>query len=283
LSRDEQSALPGMFSAANFAEIRRSFLVDERSSFARQIETLHGDTCRVGIAGRDDIFQQAIKQIRTWTAASVENSLLWIQLCGPQFVPEAGEPAPDTVSKYTRQAEECDGSLEALLGAIEAVDAAAQPLLIITAAEGECVLTANDTAYQEQVFPEERVHCPLMLSVPDLGQAGSRRQVFTQSVDIAPTVADWFEVDISTQRLDGLSLLPLLDGSARSIRRRAFWGAGRAQAVRNENFYLLRGDSERSRLFLKPEDRYERADVAAQYADAVEELEADLDEFLRGR
>src|SRR6185503_1668525 len=54
------------------------------------------------------------------------------------------------------------------------------------------------------------------------GRAGTRRSALTQTIDLAPTFLDLFDVD-TVAEVQGHSLLPLL-GADRSLRRGALFG-----------------------------------------------------------
>ena len=63
---------------------------------------------------------------------------------------------------------------------------------------------------------EEIIHLPLILSLPGADEAGRRVAALTQAVDLAPTLADVFEVELPSAQ--GRTLLPLVYGDAEQIR-----------------------------------------------------------------
>jgi len=226
----------------------------------------------------DDGLRAAQTIFDGWNASTDAQHLVWIQCAGTQLA--ASTEWGVGVEQCAEQVVACDAVLQAILAQVDALSCES-PLLIVTAAAGEILFTRDSStdAEHESLLHEERVHVPLIIHVPGSDQQGSRRQTLTQSVDIAPTLADWLGLESSESEFEGKSLLPLIDGRATTIRKRAFMGHGTAQAVRNVDFCLIRSDAA-PRLFLKPEDRFEQADAAREYPDVVEAMESALDEFL---
>ncbi len=229
----------------------------------------------------DDGLRAAQTIFDCWNASTDAQHLLWIQCAGTQLAASTEWDAG--VEQCAEQVVACDTVLQAILAQVSALSCE-PPLLIVTAAAGEILFTRDSSTDvdQESLLHEERVHVPLIVRVPDSEQQGSRRQALTQSVDIAPTLADWFDIDFEESGYAGKSLLPLIDGRATSLRERVFMGDAATQAVRDVDFCLIRSDSASPQLFLKPEDRYEQADAAREYPDVVDAMESALDEFLAG-
>jgi len=167
-------------------------------------------------------------------------------------------------------------------------------LLIVTAARGEELDGISALAGDAARLAEEVVHAPLILRAPKPTQdVGSRRQALVQTVDLAPTLADWFGIDPAEAGFEGESLLPLARDERAQIRETAFMGDGpRARGLRTEQAYLVRtpshsaeqhDDEKPLHLFLKPEDVWDVHNVADQSPDFVESLAARLDEFAGGQ
>ncbi|QDU45383.1 Sulfatase [Symmachiella dynata] len=216
-----------------------------------------------------------------WNASGDAQHLLWIQCTGTQL---AGSTEWDVgVEQCAEQVVACDAVLQAILAQVAALPGE-PPLLILTAAAGEILFTRDSVteADHDSLLHEERVHVPLIVRVPDSDQQGSRRQTLTQAIDIAPTLADWFDIQFEESERTGKSLLPLIDGRTTALRERVFMGHAATQAVRDADFCLIRSETAPPQLFLKPEDRYEQADAAREYPDVVDAMESALDEFLVG-
>jgi arylsulfatase A-like enzyme len=189
-----------------------------------------------------------------------------------------------------------DEGLGRLLEAVDQAGGGAPTLLLVTAAQG---LTVREPGVLRDAWApaaEETIHTPLFIRLPGLNQ-GSRRQALTQSVDIYPTLVEWFGVERPEGPLDGQSLLPAIRGEDSEPRRAAFASdGGDLRAVRTTDFYLVQnsaGDpvnnsAENSgeparRLFAKPEDAWEVNDLAAQSPQVVDELAAECAEFFGER
>lgn len=81
-------------------------------------------------------------------------------------------------------------------------------------------------------------HIPLMISYP--GVAASSISTLTTNVDIFATIADLFEVSLR-QKTHGYSLLPLLEGNAKSIRTELLTGVwGREICLVTEDFKFVK-------------------------------------------
>ena len=185
------------------------------------------------------------------------------------------------MANYVDQISAYDRSLGVLLAAINGLNDSEQPLLIVTAAAGERMMTAFGSSEEDDPLPEEVVHCPLWIRVPGSEQAGSRRQALTQPTDLAPTLVEWFGITLPNFQLDGQSLIPLLEGRETEIRESAFLGNGQNEtAIRDRDFCLIRSGTAVPRLFIKPDDRFNKADVASQYPSVVDDLEQLLNAFL---
>jgi arylsulfatase A-like enzyme len=107
-----------------------------------------------------------------------------------------------------------------------------------------------------------------------------------QTVDLFPTLAEWFGADVSALSLDGQSLLPLARGETASQRPSAIMVASpKLTGIRTDDFYLVsrqidgEHDIER-RLFAKPDDIWEVNDIAAQDPGVVDQLARQLAERL---
>jgi arylsulfatase A-like enzyme len=77
---------------------------------------------------------------------------------------------------------------------------------------------------------ERTVHSPLIIRAPGIARAGARCEALVETLDIYPTLVDLCRPGFArTQHpLDGLSLRPLLDGTAGTVREtaRSYWGKG---------------------------------------------------------
>jgi len=141
-----------------------------------------------------------------------------------------------------------------------------------------------------QLF-DEVVHVPLIARLPR-GRRGARSPALVQSLDLGPTLAEWFERPVPSG--EGRSLVPLL--RSHSARHRDYAISGlqdQVYALRTNSWKLLQpmalpsdeGPPQRS-LFAKPEDQWDLNDIAVEQeaiADRLElQLRRHLDAIARG-
>ncbi len=128
---------------------------------------------------------------------------------------------------------------------------------------------------------EATQHVPLLVRFPETQEAASRSGSLVQSIDLLPTVCDALGVAVPSE-VDGRSLLPVLRLQTKNVRDHVLMGVpSRSMSIRTPMWHLTLGASEAEspsqlRLFTKPDDRWERNDVAQQYPDVVEQLEQRL-------
>ncbi len=136
---------------------------------------------------------------------------------------------------------------------------------------------------------DEVIHLPLIVRLPGGVQAGRRVSALTQAVDLAPTLAQWFQTPLSGTH--GGSLLPLIHGETEAIRSYACAGLQVGEAIE----YALRtpdwafllpvpaspdAAARAPQLYVKPDDRWEVNDVLQHHAELVEQLERTLRDFV---
>ncbi len=164
-------------------------------------------------------------------------------------------------------------------------------MLIITAGRGmELDKQADLPGYSAESpaapapLRESEVHVPLMIHHSASG-AGSRHQQLVQSVDIPPTIADWFGIDSPGAPFEGYSLRPVTINEKDTYRDAAMIGdragnryvrtaalslqipaGARSAALSEVTAELL---ARAGRLFVKPDDRWDLLDVSAQSPDDV--------------
>jgi len=178
-----------------------------------------------------------------------------------------------------------DAALGRLLEQIDHDAATSPTLLVVTAGQGLTVREPGKLTNDCALLAEETIHTPLFIRLPNPSPR-SRRQELVQTVDLLPTLAEWFGVDVSAIPLDGQSLMPLARGETGSQRPIAITVASpKITGIRTSDFYLVNRqiDGERDferRLFTKPDDAWEVNDIAAQDPDVVDRLARLLAETL---
>jgi arylsulfatase A-like enzyme len=178
-----------------------------------------------------------------------------------------------------------DAALGRLLEQLDHDVATSPTLLVVTAGQGLTVREPGKLRNECDLLAEETVHSPLFIRLANASRC-SRRQEIVQTVDLLPTLAEWFGVDVSALPLDGQSLLPLARGETGSHRPGAIMIASpKITGIRSDDFYLVNrqidGESDIERqLFAKPDDVWEVNDIAAQAPNVVDRLARQLAEAL---
>ena len=138
---------------------------------------------------------------------------------------------------------------------------------------------------------EELVHLPLILRLSNAEEACRRIPAFTQPPDIAPTVLDLMGLPHDT--MTGTSLVPVARGRGTVQREFAItkleFGAAAELAIRTDDWALLvpvrlpEGETRESRLYAKPDDRWEVNDLRGRNIDRADELEERLRQMFETR
>jgi arylsulfatase A-like enzyme len=164
-------------------------------------------------------------------------------------------------------------------------------LVVVTAAGGENLAEHGALGEDARRLFDEVTHAPLFVRVPGSPEAGSRRPALVQTVDIAPTLLEWFGTGFDAAAAgtaSGQSLLPLVRGECSAVREAAWLGDGRGErAIRVHEFLFvappgarngtaIESDAVDGLLFEKPYDRWDMSDVRAQYLHEADELQRRL-------
>jgi arylsulfatase len=94
-------------------------------------------------------------------------------------------------------------------------------LLIVTSDHGEAFAEHGYTFHTHAVY-DELVHIPLLIRFPGQQRPAGQVTALTQSVDLLPTILDLFRVPYPRERVQGVSLLPLLGGEKSKVRDYVF-------------------------------------------------------------
>jgi arylsulfatase A-like enzyme len=132
---------------------------------------------------------------------------------GPDSVPEA------ELLRYEQEARYLDDELRALVESIDALGLGTRTLLVVLSDHGEEFMEHGQTRHCFQLY-EETIHVPLVMRLPGVVPAGRRIETPVSLVDVAPTVLDLVGAP-PIEGIDGVSLVPLLQGRALPAWRRA--------------------------------------------------------------
>lgn len=215
--------------------------------------------------------------------------------------PEQNRVPEDTryaLAMYAAYASLLDRWIGRLLTKLDANVGWKDALLVFAAATGQPFFLAkedgaSDLSDLEQALPlrGEMIQTPLIVRLPanvaaDSQHAGTRRPALVQTVDLLPSVLEWFGVTGSLT-LEGASVLPLVRQQVETIHDSVLIGDGAATlALCTEDYLYVRSGAKEPgaepavRLFEKPYDRWDVSDVANQAHGLVDDLERELQERL---
>lgn len=182
-----------------------------------------------------------------------------------------------------------DAGLGQLLEALAGLEGGDDILLIVTSDTGQNLGEHGLVGASRPWLHEELIHLPLLLRLPGAAEAGRRVAALTQAVDLAPTLAQWFQAPLP--EVHGHSLLPLAQGKVESVRPYACAalqvGEASEYALRAPEWAFLlpvklnADDGERSpQLYVKPDDRWEVNNVLQHHLEFTEQLERTLRDFV---
>ena len=192
-------------------------------------------------------------------------------------------------TSYAAAVSYLDTGIGQLLQALAGLEGGDEVLLIVTTDCGQNLGEHGIVGMCRPWLHDELIHLPLILRLPGAAEAGRRVSALTQSVDLAPTLADWFQVPM--EQVDGRSLVPLARGAVESIRPYAcaalMVGESIEYAIRTPEWAFLlpikasAEDVERApQLYVKPDDRWEVNNVLQHHLELAEQLEKTLREFV---
>jgi arylsulfatase A-like enzyme len=191
-------------------------------------------------------------------------------------------------TSYAAAVTSVDSGIGQLLQALDGLEGGDDILLIVSTDTGQNLGEHGIIGTCWPWLHNELIHLPLLLRLPGAAEAGRRVAALTQAVDLAPTLADWFQAPMTD--VHGRSLLPLACGEVESIRPHAYCGLQVGEAIE----YALRtpewafllpvkpsaDDAERApQLYVKPDDRWEVNNVLQHHLELAEQLERTLRDF----
>lgn len=192
-------------------------------------------------------------------------------------------------TSYAAAVSYVDAGIGQLLEALGGLEGGDDILLIVTTDAGQNLGEHGFVGMNRPWLHDELIHLPLLLRLPGAAEAGRRVAALTQAIDLAPTLASWFQVTLPNAH--GHSLLPLIRGEIESVRPYACAGLQVGEAIE----YALRTpewafrlpvkscaeDANRlPQLFVKPDDRWEVNNVLQHHLEFAEQLERTLRDFV---
>jgi arylsulfatase A-like enzyme len=166
---------------------------------------------------------------------------------GPRYDwPHYGDSeAPDEAERHLRRRYAAnltmiDRALGKLLDTMDRHDMWKDTLVIFTTDHGFLLGEHRQLGKNVMHVYNELAHLPLMVSLPGQECAGRRIKALTQNIDLMPTILDYMGAAIPAT-VKGYSLLPLLRGSIRQVRKAALFGYhGMAVNVTDGRYVYMR-------------------------------------------
>jgi arylsulfatase A-like enzyme len=204
------------------------------------------------------------------------------------------DPGDDTLflrlhSTYAAAVTYLDAGIGELLEVLQNLAGGDEVVVLVTADCGQALGEHGVVGAVRPWLHDEVLHLPLIVRLPGAAEAGRRVAALTQAVDLAPTLADVFDVPLPAAH--GHSLLPLVHCEAEQVRPYACAGlevgAAIDWALRTPAWaYLLPaqappdGPPRGAQLYVKPDDRWEVNDVVQHHLELAEHLEQALRDFV---
>ena len=140
---------------------------------------------------------------------------------------------------------------------------------------GKAWANASNTPFREaksQVF-EGGIATPMIFSwIGKNRPRGTVNDTLGHIIDLAPTILDIAVIDATDRSMDGISLIPILDGKPAQKRSLYFEHEGN-RAVRNEDWKLVSNKGGPWELYDMTSDRTETTNIAQQHKHIAKQLE----------
>jgi arylsulfatase A-like enzyme len=204
------------------------------------------------------------------------------------------DPDDDTLflslhASYAAAVSYLDSGIGALLQALDGLEGGSDMLLLFTSDVGPNLGEHGMIGPVHARLHDEVIHLPLLVRLPGGAEAGRHVSALTQAVDLAATLADYFQEPLPDAH--GRSLLPLARGEVEAIRSYACagrqTGAEIEYALRTPEWAFLlpvlpSGDDSphAPQLYVKPDDRSEVNNVLQHHLDLAEQYEQTLRDFV---
>ena len=238
--------------------------IPEQTGFGRIIELQPGPP---------DSAKRVFESAKQWLECEADEgpNLVFLDCWGVHPPTGPGLDQAQTVEYFDEQ-------LGSFVDRLRALKGWGNALLVVTSDFGEPI-SPNEPGADVPALGEERVHVPLMLHWPEQAEPASRSPALVQAVDLMPTLSEAFGVAVPPS-VHGRSLLPLVRFEQRKLREHVCTGVtDREWAIRTTEWHLIVPQSNPNdvppgdpRLYVMPDDRWQRNDVARQFPEVVNEL-----------
>ncbi len=185
-----------------------------------------------------------------------------------------------TRADYVTMVERVDVGVGRILAALERLDLRRRTIVIFTNDNGgEWLSNGGPLFHRKASVWEGGIRVPAIVRWPGHIPAGRVSHQVGMTMDLTASILTVAGVPPSAEtKLDGVNLLPILEGRAPEVERTLFWrvsGVRQQQAVRSGRWKLV-VDQARPLLFDLSSDIGERTDVIRQHLDIATRLQAAL-------
>jgi arylsulfatase len=194
-------------------------------------------------------------------------------------------PTPEWLNLYDDNLLYGDWAVGELMRILREAGVFERTLLAVTADHGEAF---GEHGFVKHGAPpyEEVTRIPLVVRLPG-GGIPLRVGALTETIDLLPTVCDLFKVDYPEDVVQGMSLLPLISGSADKVRNYAFTLASEDKGkyvVRSERYALiLWGNGIWRELYDLENDPAQRVNILDESPEVAGELVAAFSVFAESQ
>ncbi len=196
---------------------------------------------------------------------------------------ETGDPTRDTLMAMLKHLDDGVGQIVDTLKEEKLFDDSL--LFYLTDNGGSKAMHANNAPLRgfKQDDYEGGIRVPFIVSWPARLPGGTTCDVPVWSIDILPTALAVAGVPLPAEKpLDGMNILPALEGKVTGLHDHLFWSSGGTRAkwaIRSDRWKLV-GRQDRIELFDLDSDPGETANVAAENAEVVGRLTRTHDAWL---
>jgi len=230
----------------------------------------------------------APEEVQAWFAAQQPVAVRQGHFEFPETRPPYGRdrmlPPQEWVNRYDANLRWADWGVGEVVRLLRERGLLDNTLLIVTSDHGEAFGEHGYVFHAHAVY-DEFVHIPLVMRFPGQQRVIGEVSALTQTVDLAPTVLDLWEVPYERSEIQGSSLLPLVTGEKRKVRDHVFATCGEpwpSYLVRDAAWSLLlyRGGKLRALYDLR-NDPGQTRNVVAEHAETAATMTAAFRQFAR--
>ncbi len=178
---------------------------------------------------------------------------------------------------YDAQLYYADQGIGSILEWLKQLQLDEHTLIVVTADHGQEFGEHHKIAEHAQLY-DELLHVPLMIVGPSV-PSGPPLTQFASSIDIMPTVLELLDIPIP-YTVRGVSLVPLLHGESREVRKVVYATVYGDVAVRTQEWKWIRHPDGREELYDLLHDPKERRNVLDRHAAIASALASQFEGML---